>query len=46
MKAQTKDMQCRECGKTPEEDDSVQLRLCGCVLCENHMPCRECDGEE
>lgn len=25
---------CEVCGVAREDDDSVQLRMCGCVLCE------------
>lgn len=44
--ARPKELECRECGIPASEGDSVQLRLCGCVLCEACMPCRECHEED
>ncbi len=37
---------CQSCGDDVDDDDSVQLRFCGHVLCEGCSdPCRLCDEE-
>lgn len=37
---------CDHCGTAQEEDDSVQLRNCFHMLCEDCMPCAECEETE
>lgn len=33
---------CETCGVSAKDDDSVQERVCECVLCERCMPCEAC----
>ena len=39
-------MCCDTCGVSDEDDDTVQKRPCGCVLCEDCCPCSTCETEE
>jgi hypothetical protein len=37
---------CEGCAVSHSDDDSVQKRLCGCILCEDCMPCQAHDDDD